>query len=56
MYWRTTHKFGCRLPHSVEEALEIDRQTGTDHWQRALNREMSTMKFDQGVPVNWQNE
>jgi hypothetical protein len=43
-YWWTTHKFGCKLPHSVEEALEIDRQTGTDHWQRALNKEMSKVK------------
>jgi hypothetical protein len=25
-YWQMTHKFGCKLPHSVEEALEIDRQ------------------------------
>jgi hypothetical protein len=23
-YWRMMHKFGCKLPHSVEEALEID--------------------------------
>ena len=30
-YWRTTHKFGIRLPHSVEEALEIDRVTKTDY-------------------------
>jgi hypothetical protein len=43
-YWRMTHKFGCKLPHSVEEALEIDRQMGTDHWQRALNKEMSKVK------------
>jgi hypothetical protein len=43
-YWRTMHKFGCKLPHSVEEALVIDRQTGTDHWQRALNKEMSKVK------------
>ena len=43
-YWRMMHKFGCKLPHSVEEALEIDRQTGTDHWQRALNKEMSKVK------------
>jgi hypothetical protein len=43
--WWMTHKFGCKLPHSVEEqALEIDRQTGTDHWQRALNKEMSKVK------------
>jgi hypothetical protein len=40
-YWQMTHKFGCKLPHSFEEALEIDRQTGTDLWQRALNKEMS---------------
>jgi hypothetical protein len=43
-YWWMMHKFGCKLPHSVEEALEIDRQTGTDHWQRALNKEMSKVK------------
>jgi hypothetical protein len=43
-YWQMTHKFGCKLPHSVEEALEIDRQMGTDHWQRALNKEMSKVK------------
>jgi hypothetical protein len=43
-YLQTTHKFGCKLPHSVEEALEIDRPTGTDHWQRALNKEMSKVK------------
>jgi hypothetical protein len=38
------HKFGCKLPHSVEEALEIDRLMGTDHWQRSLNKEMSKEK------------
>jgi hypothetical protein len=43
-YWWMTHKFGCKLPHLVEEALEIDRQTGTNHWQRALNKEMSRVK------------
>jgi len=43
-YWRTTHKFGIKLPHSVEEALEIDRITGTDHWRRALNKEMQRVK------------
>jgi hypothetical protein len=35
-YWWMMQKFECKLPHSVEEALEMDRQTGTDHWQRAL--------------------
>ena len=36
-YWQTTHKFGIRHPHSVEEALELDRQTETDYWKKAIN-------------------
>jgi ribosomal protein L31E len=43
-YWRTTHKFGIRLPHSVEEALKIDQQTGTDLWRKAINKEMSKVR------------
>ena len=43
-YWRMTHKFGIKLLHSVEEALEIDRVTGTDLWRKALNKEMSKVK------------
>ena len=31
-YWRTDHKFGIRLPHNVEEAIKIDKETGTDFW------------------------
>ena len=23
-YWKTTHKYGIQLPHSVEKALELD--------------------------------
>jgi hypothetical protein len=40
-YWKTTHKFGIQLPHSVEEALQIDEETGTDFWGKAINKEMS---------------
>ena len=43
-YWRTTHKFGVKLPKSVKEALEIDRLTGTDLWAKAINKEMSCIK------------
>jgi hypothetical protein len=43
-YWWMMHKFGCKLPHLVEKALEIDRQMGTDHWWRALNKEMAKVK------------
>jgi hypothetical protein len=38
------HKFGCKLPNLVEEAWEIDRQMGTYHWWRALNKEMAKVK------------
>jgi hypothetical protein len=43
-YCWMTHKFGCKLPHLDEKALEIDRQMETDHWQRALNKDMSKVK------------
>ena len=44
-YWDTTHKFGIRLPKSVEEALEIDRVTQTDYWRKAINKEMTKVKI-----------
>jgi hypothetical protein len=28
----------------VTEALEIDKETGTDYWRKALNKEMSKVK------------
>ena len=36
-YWQTTHKFGIRLPTTNEEALQIDKITGTDFWRKAIN-------------------
>ena len=39
-YWKTSHKIGVRLPHSVEEALGIDRDTCTNHWMEAIKKEM----------------
>ena len=43
-YWRTTHKFGIRLPKTVEEALAIDDETGTEFWRKALGKEMGKVK------------
>jgi hypothetical protein len=40
-YWKTTHKFGIRLPKTVEEALDIDKATDTDFWRKAVNKEMA---------------
>ena len=43
-YWKTTHKFGIRIPKTVEEAIQIDDDTGTDLWKRALSKEMSKVR------------
>jgi hypothetical protein len=43
-YWKTTHKFGIRLPKTVQEALDIDRTMGTDLWRQAINKEMTRVK------------
>ena len=52
-YWKTSHKYGVRLPHSVQEALEIDRQTGTDFWWKAIQKEMGKVmiafEFDESL-------
>ena len=43
-YWDTTHKFGIRLPKSVDEALQIDRDTGTTMWEDAIKKEMKNVR------------
>jgi len=57
-YARKTHKYGIQLPKSVAEAYEIDRDTGTDYWHRAITKEMTNnaaaFKFlepDETIPV-----
>jgi hypothetical protein len=42
-YHKRTHKFGIELPKTVKEALEIDRQTGTNHWREAVDLEMKNV-------------
>ena len=43
-HWKTTHKCGIRLPHSVEEALELDRKSNTDYWAKAIAKENKRVK------------
>ena len=40
-YWRTTHKFGIKLPHSVEEAYKLDEKNKNDFWHRTIEKEMA---------------
>ena len=44
-YWRTTHKFGIEIPKSVEEAYKIYRTTGTNHWTKAIEKEMKNVRI-----------
>ncbi|KAL7527783.1 hypothetical protein ACHAWF_002305 [Thalassiosira exigua] len=43
-YWRTTQKCGIQIPKTPEEALRIDRETGTDFWEKAMIKEMTKAK------------
>ena len=43
-YMRTTHKFGIKVPKTVQEALAIDEETGTDFWRRAIEKEMRKVR------------
>ena len=40
-YMRKWQKYGIELPKTVERALQIDKETGTDFWAKALQLEMS---------------
>jgi hypothetical protein len=37
-YWKRAHKFGIQVPKLVNEALEIDKETGTDLWKKAIEK------------------
>jgi hypothetical protein len=39
-YVKWTQKFGLEVPTSIKCALEIDRETGTDFWQKAIAKKM----------------
>ena len=43
-YWTRTHKFGIRLPHSVKEALAIDKENGDTLWWDAICKEMKNVR------------
>ena len=43
-YWLRTHKFGIRIPKSVEEAKKIDEQNGDTLWWDAICKEMKNIR------------
>jgi hypothetical protein len=55
-YAKRSHKFGIRVPQTVEEAIAIDKATNTTFWHNAIQKEMKNnriaFKFlDNGEPV-----
>ena len=59
-YWERTHKYGVLLPKTVAEALRLDKESGTDFWQRAIEKEMKNISCafefpaDDKAPVGYQ--
>ena len=43
-YWLRTHKFGIRIPKSVQEAREIDEENGNTYWWDAILKEMKNVR------------
>lgn len=42
-YWKKTHKFGIRIPKTVEEAHRIDKEAGNTKWADAIAKEMKNI-------------
>ncbi len=42
-YWTRTHKFGVRLPKSVQEAKQLDQMNGDNLWWSAICEEMKNV-------------
>ena len=53
-----SHKFGVKLPHSVEETNKLDKKNGNDYWHKAIKKEMSRIHvaFEKWVNGTTQEE
>jgi hypothetical protein len=40
-YHKKTHKFGIRMPKSVQEAYTIDKSNGNEDWRKSIQKEMN---------------
>ena len=58
-YHRRTHKYGVRVPKTVQEAYQMDEENGDHQWRDAIEKEMSNVrvafKFSDGdlVPIGY---
>ena len=42
-HYKTNLKFGLKVPQSVAEAYEIDRENGNEHWANAIKKELKNV-------------
>jgi hypothetical protein len=43
-YWQRTHKFGIKIPKTVQEALQFDKENGNNLWWEAICKEMKNVR------------
>ena len=43
-HWLKTHKYGIRVPNTVEEAILIDKENGYTLWWEAIMKEMKNVQ------------
>ena len=43
-YWKKKHKYGLRIPHTVNEAIEINKENGDTLWWYAILQEMKNVR------------
>ena len=60
-YWKRSHKYGIELPKTIKEALQIDKRTKTNFWQKSLEKEMKNVMVafefteDGGAPIGYEH-
>ena len=40
---RATHKYGIKVPRTVDEALKLDKENKNDLWEKAIKKEMANV-------------
>ena len=43
-YWKKMHKYGLRIPHTVKESIEIDKENGEILWWDTILQEMKNVR------------
>ena len=44
-YWSRTHKFGIKIPKTVQDALKLDQENGDTLWWDAILKEMKNVRI-----------